>query len=116
MRNKCFTTIQRMALVAFSAAILPANAETVYTVTVDGGTRESPVLLDSVANVTVESGGSSSIKAFSEVYGDFSSGAAVFRKRGMGWLKSSVNMATFTGEIRVEERSEERRVGKECYS
>ena len=103
MRNKCFTTIQRMALVAFSAAILPANAETVYTVTVDGGTRESPVLLDSVANVTVESGGSSSIKAFSEVYGDFSSGAAVFRKRGMGWLKSSVNMATFTGEIRVEE-------------
>ena len=86
-------------------AFLPALAvgDTVYTVTVNGGTRESPILLDSVANVTVESGGSATTKAFSDVYGDFASGEAVFRKRGSGWLKSSANMATFTGEIRVEE-------------
>ena len=92
-------------VLAAMLAFLPALAvgDTVYTVTVNGGTRESPILLDSVANVTVESGGSATTKAFSEVYGDFASGAGVFRKRGSGWLKSSANMATFTGEIRVEE-------------
>ena len=96
---------KEVLVLAAMLAFLPALAvgETVYTVTVNGGTRESPVLLDSLANVTVESGGGTTTKAFSEVYGNFASGAAVFRKRGSGWLKSSANMATFTGEIRVEE-------------
>lgn len=79
-----------------------ADAETVYTVTTDAGTYDAPVELDTL-DVTVDDGTTVETNKFSEVYGGFSAGSAVFRKRGGGWMMSSTNMAAFTGEIRVEE-------------
>lgn len=79
-----------------------ALAETVYTVTTETGTAATPVLLDDL-DVEVDDGATKVSRKFSEIYGDFASGAAVFRKRGRGWMRSSVHMGTFTGEIRVEE-------------
>ena len=84
------------------AAAACAGAETVYTVTTDAGTYAAPVELDAL-DVTVDDGTAVETKTFSEVYGDFAAGTAVFRKRGGGWMMSSVKMASFTGEIRVEE-------------
>ncbi len=94
--------MKRLMLSFFLAAGICAEAETVYTVTTDAGTYAAPVELDAL-DVTVDDGTAVETKSFSEVYGDFSAGAAVFRKRGGGWMMSSTNMAAFTGEIRVEE-------------
>ncbi len=74
-----------------------------YTVTVDGGTRTAPVSLDDL-NVTVSRPGEELLVVpFSQVYGEFAAEPAIFRKRGSGWMMSSTKMATFTGEIRIEE-------------
>ena len=94
--------MKRFIAFFFCAAAVCADAETVYTVTTDAGTYDAPVKLDAL-DVTVDDGTTVETKKFSEVYGDFSAGAAVFRKRGGGWMMSSTNMAEFTGEIRVEE-------------
>lgn len=95
MRAVCF-----VALVAV-VMVFASEAETVYTVEVDGGTAESPVKLDE-QTVAVEKNGITQSKPFIEVCSNFDSGA-IFRKRGTGWMMSSVKMAEFTGEIHVEE-------------
>ena len=87
-------------------ALLGASAvetNTYFTVTVDDGTRTSPALLDNL-NVTVARAGEELVEMpFADASAEFSSGPAIFRKRGTGWMMSSIKMATFTGEIRIEE-------------
>lgn len=102
-------TIQLFAILSGSMALAmtfgvhAAETNTYYTVTVDGGTSDAPIHLDSL-DVTVEKDGASAeVKPFTEVCADFASGPAIFRKRGEGWMMSSVGMAGFTGEIRIEE-------------
>ena len=91
-----------LAVLATTLGIRAVETNTYYTVTVDGGTYDAPVSLDSL-DVTVERDGESAeVKPFSEVCADFASGPAIFRKRGAGWMMSSTKMAEFTGEIRVE--------------
>ena len=93
------------ALAVFAAIPLAARADetnTFYTVTVDSGTYSEPVSLNSL-DVTVEKPGeAAAVKSFAEASADFASGPAIFRKRGSGWMMSSIAMAQFTGEIRVE--------------
>ena len=96
------------ALIATFAACALSGAsavetDTYYTVTVDSGTYSAPVSLETL-DVTVEKEGEATeTKSFAEVWSDFASGPAIFRKRGTGWMMSSTKMATFTGEIRIEE-------------
>ena len=79
------------------------QTNTYYTVTVDEGTRTSPALLDNL-NVTVAREGEELVEMpFADASAEFASGPAIFRKRGTGWMMSSTKMATFTGEIRIEE-------------
>lgn len=92
-----------VAATALSMVSMAVETNTHYTVTVDGGTYDSPVSLDTV-NVTVETVGEPALeRPFSEVCADFGAGPAIFRKRGKGWMMSSTKMAEFTGEIRIEE-------------
>ena len=96
------------ALIATFAACALSGAsavetDTYYTVTVDSGTYSAPVSLETL-DVTVEKEGEATeTKSFAEVWSDFASGPAIFRKRGTGWMMSSTKMAAFTGEIRIEE-------------
>ena len=79
------------------------ETDTYYTITVDEGTRTSPALLDNL-NVTVSRPGEELVEMpFADASAAFASGPAIFRKRGTGWMMSSTKMATFTGEIRIEE-------------
>ena len=91
-----------VVVLATTLGIRAVETNAYYTVTVDGGTYDAPVSLDSL-DVTVERDGATiGVKPFSEGYADFASGPAIFRKRGAGWMMSSTKMAEFTGEIRVE--------------
>ena len=89
-----------VGVVLFGFAAVAANTVT-YTVTTDEGTRTAPVALDTL-EVEVNDGGTTVTKPFAEACGEFGT-ASVFRKRGNGWVTSSVRMSTFKGEIRIEE-------------
>ena len=105
MENNILSCV-RSAFVAVTAlfAVCGSAVEAVtYTVMVDGGTETSPVLLESLDVQIEKEGCVAETKRFLEVYGDFANGPAIFRKRGSGWMMSSVKMAQFTGEIRIEE-------------
>lgn len=104
MRRIIFGRIIFLAAAAASSmAAMAVETNTYYTVTVDDGTYDSPVALDSLS-VTVETAdGTSSARPFTEASAGFGAGPAIFRKRGKGWMMSSTGMAGFTGEIRIEE-------------
>ena len=71
-----------VAATALSMVSMAVETNTHYTVTVDDGTYDSPVSLDTV-NVTVETVGAPALeRPFSEVCADFGAGPAIFRKRG----------------------------------
>ena len=75
------------------------TAYPMYTVTVAEGVTNN--LDDATVSVVSEAGGTAEDVAFSTLAGNISSGT--FRKRGMGFLKSSSGMGTFSGEARIEE-------------
>ncbi len=90
-------------VLSFAAAASAAETNTFYTVTVDGGTCDAPASLDDQAVLVESAGAAAETVPFSEARARFASGPAIFRKRGAGWMMSSIGMADFTGEIRVEE-------------
>lgn len=101
--RQLFTILSGSAVWAMALGIHAAGTNTYYTVTVDDGTCDAPIRLDTL-DVTVErNGASAEVKPFTEVCADFAAAPAIFRKRGEGWVMSSTGMAGFTGEIRIEE-------------
>lgn len=95
----------KAALIAVFLSFASSAAETnvFYTVTVGNGTHTEPVSLDTLSVTVERPDAEPQTKTFGEACADFANGPAVFRKRGTGWMMSSVKMAEFTGEIRVEE-------------
>ena len=94
-------TVFLSALIAFASSAADTNV--FYTVTVDNGTQTEPVSLDTLSVTVERPDAEPQTRPFSEACADFADGPAIFRKRGRGWMMSSVKMAEFTGEIRVEE-------------
>ena len=92
----------------FLAAVLSAatcavcageTAYPLYTVTVAAGITNN--LDDATVSVISEAGGAAADVAFSALSGSITTGT--FRKRGMGALRSSSGMGSFSGEARIEE-------------
>lgn len=94
-------TVFLSTLIAFASSAADTNV--FYTVTVDNGTQTEPVSLDTLSVTVERPDAEPQTRPFSEACADFADGPAIFRKRGRGWMMSSVKMAEFTGEIRVEE-------------
>lgn len=84
-----------------AATALSATASTVYTVTATGGALTAPLKLDDQqVEIYDADAGTTVTVPFSSVTFKANS---VFRKRGEGYLMSSLKMGGFTGEIRIEE-------------
>ena len=75
------------------------TAYPLYTVTVAAGITNN--LDDATVSVISEAGGAAADVAFSALSGSITTGT--FRKRGMGALRSSSGMGSFSGEARIEE-------------
>ena len=94
------------AVAALGTGILQADAVTnIYTVTTTAAnTRSQPLNLDNATlTATTTAGGPESSIAFSTLADGGFSDSAILVKRGDGYLLSSVMMATFQGEIRIEQ-------------
>ena len=94
------------AVTAFGAEALLADVVTnIYTVTTTSAhKRFQPLDLNNATlSVTTTAGGPESTITFSDLADGGFPSAAILVKRGEGYLMSSVRMATFKGEIRIEE-------------
>ena len=94
----------RVLCASLALAAMAAQADVasnVYTVVVNDGTFAAPVLID---NQQVEiydaEAGTTTTEDFTNVTFKANS---IFRKRGTGYMLSSLGMSSFTGEIRIEE-------------
>ena len=90
------------ASLALAAMAAQADVATnVYTVVVNGGTRAAPV---SIEGQQVEIYDAEADTTTTAEFGAFSfKPNSIFRKRGTGYMLSSLGMSSFTGEIRIEE-------------
>lgn len=90
---------------AFAGVASADTVTNIYTVTTQSeGDYKTPFLLDDmIVTCTDTAGGVEVQKSFAELAANGFGPCSVFRKRGAGWLQSSVKMATFKGEINVEE-------------
>ena len=90
------------ASLALAAMAAQADVATnVYTVVVNDGTRAAPVSIEGqqVEIYDAEAGTTTTAE-----FGSFSfKPNSIFRKRGTGYMLSSLGMSSFTGEIRIEE-------------
>ena len=97
-------TVRGVFLAAAVAAAVVAQADTVsniYTVVVSGGTLASPVSIeDQEVEIYDAEAGTTTTASFPDVTFKANS---IFRKRGSGYMLSSLKMKNFTGEIRIEE-------------
>ena len=97
-------TVRGVFLAAAVAAAVVAQADTVsniYTVVVSGGTLSSPVSIeDQQVEIYDAEAGTTTTASFPDVTFKANS---IFRKRGSGYMLSSLKMKDFTGEIRIEE-------------
>lgn len=92
-----------LSLLAVSTlVVLSVRSEhNIYTVTVNGGTLDSPV---EIAETQVEVYDAATGETATKEMGAVSFAAnSIFRKRGVGYMRSSALMEGFTGEIRIEE-------------
>ena len=84
-----------------SASVHADVASNIYTIVASGGTFASPVRIeDSEVEIYDAEAGTTTTANFSEVTFKPNS---IFRKRGPGYMLSSLAMSSFTGEIRIEE-------------
>ena len=94
----------RVLCASLALAAMAAQADVasnVYTVVVNGGTLAEPV---SIEGQQVEIYDAEADTTTTAEFGSFAFAPnSIFRKRGSGWMMSSVKMAAFTGEIRIEE-------------
>ena len=89
------------AVVVLALTTFADVASNVYTVVVTGGTLGSPVRIeDQQVEVYDAEAGTTTTVGFPDVTFKPNS---IFRKRGTGYMLSSLGMASFTGEIRIEE-------------
>ncbi len=96
------TTRVLCASLALAAMAAQADvASNVYTVVVNGGTRAAPV---SIEGQQIEIYDAEADTTTTADFGTFSfKPNSIFRKRGTGYMLSSLGMSSFTGEIRIEE-------------
>ena len=96
------TTRVLCAFLALAAMAAQADvASNGYTVVVNGGTRAAPV---SIEGQQVEIYDAEADTTTTAEFGAFSfKPNSIFRKRGTGYMLSSLGMSSFTGEIRIEE-------------
>ena len=96
------TTRALCASLALAAMAAQADvASNVYTVVVNGGTRAAPV---SIEGQQIEIYDAEADTTTTAEFGSFSfKPNSIFRKRGTGYMLSSLGMSSFTGEIRIEE-------------
>ena len=94
----------RVLCASLALAAMAAQADVasnVYTVVVNGGTRATPV---SIEGQQVEIYDAEANTTTTAEFGSFSfKPNSIFRKRGTGYMLSSLGMSSFTGEIRIEE-------------
>ena len=94
----------RILCVVAAWAVAVVSADTVsniYTVVVNDGTRTAPV---SIEGQQVEIYDAEADSTTTAEFGAFSfKPNSIFRKRGTGYMLSSLGMSSFTGEIRIEE-------------
>ena len=96
------TTRILCAAIALTTLVGTADvASNVYTVVVNDGTFAEPVLID---NQQVEIYDAETDTTTTEDFTNVTFKAnSIFRKRGTGYMLSSLGMSSFTGEIRIEE-------------
>ncbi len=98
------STLLLCAVASLSAMTAATRADTVsniYTVVVSGGTFASPV---SIESQQVEIYDADADTTTTEDFNNVTFKAnSIFRKRGNGYMLSSLKMKNFTGEIRIEE-------------
>ena len=90
------------AVAALAAAAVSADTvSNIYTVVVNGGTFAAPVSIeDQQVEIYDAEAGTTTTVDFPDVTFKPNS---IFRKRGTGYMLSSLGMSSFTGEIRIEE-------------
>ena len=90
------------AVAALAAAGVSADTvSNIYTVVVNGGTFAAPVsIADQQVEIYDAEAGTTTTADFPDVTFKPNS---IFRKRGTGYMLSSLAMSSFTGEIRIEE-------------
>ena len=101
-------TISMFTTAVFAALFYVAHADTVtniYAVTAASGSDyKTPSILDNMMVVCTDTAGSVPVQmSFADLAAGGFGENSIFRKLGAGWMQSSVKMATFRGEIRIEE-------------
>ena len=100
--------LKQISSIAFALLFSTAFGDVVtniYTVTTGTGTDyKSPFLLDEMTVTCTDTAGSVPVqKSFATLAAEGFGENSILRKSGAGWMQSSIKLATFKGEIHVEE-------------